>query len=218
MAVIQENVKRLLAYSSIAHAGYLLIGFVPGTAAGYAAVRLLPDRLPVHEPRRVRRGRRAREPRPGLRAHELARRPRAARGPALAALMTLFMISLAGIPGTAGFIGKFLIFSAAVDAGQVRARDPRRADERRLGLLLPARAGADVHARARRRAAAAAPPQRRGHRARDLRRRRASRWACSRARHPGRCPGCTPWTGRARARRFSRAARRRWRTSASPSS
>src|SRR5206468_506622 len=38
MAVIQENVKRLLAYSSIAHAGYLLIGFVPGTAAGYSAV------------------------------------------------------------------------------------------------------------------------------------------------------------------------------------
>ena len=43
----------------------------------------------------------------------------AQRRPGLAALMTLFMIALAGIPGTAGFTGKFLIFSAAVEAGQV---------------------------------------------------------------------------------------------------
>jgi NADH-quinone oxidoreductase subunit N len=43
----------------------------------------------------------------------------AQRRPGLAALMTLFMIALAGIPGTAGFTGKFLIFSAAVHAGQV---------------------------------------------------------------------------------------------------
>src|SRR5262249_16749459 len=42
----------------------------------------------------------------------------AQRRPGLAALMTLFMISLAGIPGTAGFTGKFLIFESAVDAGQ----------------------------------------------------------------------------------------------------
>src|SRR5262249_45451645 len=41
------------------------------------------------------------------------------RRPALAALMTLFMVALAGIPGTAGFTGKFLIFQAAVDAGYV---------------------------------------------------------------------------------------------------
>jgi NADH-quinone oxidoreductase subunit N len=43
----------------------------------------------------------------------------AQRRPGLAALMTLFMVALTGIPGTAGFTGKFLIFSAAVDAGEV---------------------------------------------------------------------------------------------------
>src|SRR4026209_1339809 len=43
----------------------------------------------------------------------------AQRRPGLAALMTLFMIAPAGIPGTAGFTGKFLIFKSAVDAGQV---------------------------------------------------------------------------------------------------
>ena len=106
MAVIQENVKRLLAYSSIAHAGYLLIGFVPGTAEGYSAGGVLPDRLSVHEPRRVRRGGGARAPRPGLRAHELARRASRSARPGLAALMTLFMLALAGIPGTAGFTGE----------------------------------------------------------------------------------------------------------------
>ena len=54
MAVIQDNVKRLLAYSSIAHAGYLLIGFVHRHGRGLLGGGLLPGRLPVHEPRRLR--------------------------------------------------------------------------------------------------------------------------------------------------------------------
>jgi NADH-quinone oxidoreductase subunit N len=118
MAVIQENIKRLLAYSSIAHAGYLLIGFVPGTAEGYSAVVFyliaylfmnlgafgvvvaLANRGQDFERMSALAG-------------------LAQRRPGLAALMTLFMIALAGIPGTAGFTGKFLIFKSAVDAGQV---------------------------------------------------------------------------------------------------
>ena len=118
MAVIQDNIKRLLAYSSIAHAGYLLIGFVPGTAAGYSAVvfyliaylfmNLGAFGVVVALANRGQDCERM-SSLAGL----------AQRRPGLAALMTLFMIALAGIPGTAGFTGKFLIFSAAVDAGYV---------------------------------------------------------------------------------------------------
>ena len=65
--------------------------------------------------------------------------------PGLAGLMTVFLLSLGGFPPTAGFIGKWYIFSAAVAAGLLLARDHRRADERRLGLLLPADRRHDVH-------------------------------------------------------------------------
>jgi NADH-quinone oxidoreductase subunit N len=118
MAVIQDNVKRLLAYSSIAHAGYLLIGLVTGTIQGYSAllfyliaysfmnlgafgvVVALANR--GHDCERL-------ESFSGL----------ARTRPGLAALMTLFMLSLAGIPGTVGFIGKFAIFAAAVNSGVI---------------------------------------------------------------------------------------------------
>jgi NADH-quinone oxidoreductase subunit N len=118
MAVIQENIKRLLAYSSIAHAGYLLVGFVPGTADGYSAVvfyliaylfmNLGAFGVVVALAHR------------GQDCERMSSFAGLAQTrPGLAALMTLFMIALAGIPGTAGFTGKFLIFSAAVAVGQV---------------------------------------------------------------------------------------------------
>jgi len=115
MAVIQDNVKRLLAYSSIAHAGYLLIGVVAGTVEGYSAVlfyliaytfmNLGAFGVIVALAQKGQDCERV-ESFAGL----------ARRRPGLAALMTLFMLSLAGIPGTAGFIGKFSIFAAAVKA------------------------------------------------------------------------------------------------------
>jgi NADH-quinone oxidoreductase subunit N len=118
MALIQDNVKRLLAYSSIAHAGYLLIGFVPGTEEGYAAIvfyliayvfmnlgAFAVIVVLAHRGNDCE----SMESFAGL----------AKLRPGLAALMTLFMISLAGIPGTAGFMGKLMIFSAAVSAGEV---------------------------------------------------------------------------------------------------
>jgi NADH-quinone oxidoreductase subunit N len=118
MAVIQENIKRLLAYSSIAHAGYLLIGFVSGTPEGYSAVvfylicyvfmNLGAFAVVVAL---ANRGQDCE------RMQSLAGLARSR--PGLAGLMTLFMISLAGIPGTAGFMGKFAIFSSAVSAGFV---------------------------------------------------------------------------------------------------
>jgi NADH-quinone oxidoreductase subunit N len=118
MAVIQDNVKRLLAFSSIAHAGYLLIGFVTATAEGYSAVvfylivyvfmNLGAFAVVVALAQRGQDCERI-----GAYAGLARKRP------GLAALMTLFMLSLAGIPGTAGFIAKFTIFAAAVNAGVI---------------------------------------------------------------------------------------------------
>ncbi len=122
MGVVQTNVKRLLAYSSIAHAGYLLIGLVAANAAGKAAVLVYLVAYAVSNlgafgvvavmgPTSLPGGNAPRE-------GELAdfgglwqRRP------ALAGLMTVFLLSLGGFPPTAGFIGKWYIFSAAVQGG-----------------------------------------------------------------------------------------------------
>ena len=61
-ALTQSNLKRMLAYSSIAHAGYLLIGVVAGTSRGVTAMLDLPVRVHVHAARRLR-GDRAAAPR-----------------------------------------------------------------------------------------------------------------------------------------------------------
>ena len=133
VAVAQKNIKRMLAYSSIAHAGYLLIGVV---AAGQAS--LLPtggslSGSPVAESMTsvmvylfsymfmnmgafaivISLGR-GDDPCESLEDYAgLAKRR-----PLTAALMTALMLSLAGIPGTFGFIGKFYIFKSAIYVGQ----------------------------------------------------------------------------------------------------
>ncbi len=118
MAIIQENVKRMLAYSSIAHAGYLMIGLVTGTLQGYSAmifylIAYTFMNLGAFGVVVVLANR-------GNDCERIASFAGLARTrPVLAALMTLFMLSLAGIPGTAGFMGKFRIFIAAVNAGDI---------------------------------------------------------------------------------------------------
>jgi NADH-quinone oxidoreductase subunit N len=118
MAVIQDNLKRLLAYSSIAHAGYLLMGLVAGTSAGHAAVLFyllayLFTNLGAFGVL-IALAYRSRD------ADRLADLSGLAKSrPAMAAMMTLFVVSLAGIPGTVGFIAKFQIFVASVQAGYV---------------------------------------------------------------------------------------------------
>jgi NADH-quinone oxidoreductase subunit N len=118
MAVIQENVKRMLAYSSIAHAGYLMIGIVTGTIEGYSAMlfyliayvfmNLGAFGVVVALANR------------GNDCERISSFAGLARTrPGLAAVMALFMLSLAGIPGTAGFLGKFKIFMAAVNSGDI---------------------------------------------------------------------------------------------------
>jgi NADH-quinone oxidoreductase subunit N len=114
-AVTQSNVKRMLAYSSIAHAGYLLIGIAVGTTRGitamlvylfvYAFMQLGAFAVVVVLRRRDAIGYELKDF-SGL----------AFRNPFAAFAMLLFMLSLGGIPPTAGFMGKFWLFSAAIDA------------------------------------------------------------------------------------------------------
>jgi NADH-quinone oxidoreductase subunit N len=117
-ALRQQNVKRMLAYSSIAHAGYLLAAFAGLGASGIAAASFYTaayaamnvgifavitlvsgydDKLPMIDDFR------------GL----------IFRSPLLGSLLIFFLVSLVGIPFTGGFFGKFYSFSAAVDGGAV---------------------------------------------------------------------------------------------------
>src|SRR5437660_6149799 len=114
-AVTQTNIKRMLAYSSIAHAGYVLIGIVAGTSRGitatlvylmiYAFMQLGAFAVVVVLRRQEIAGDELKDF-SGL----------AFRNPFAAFAMLLFMLSLGGIPPTAGFMGKFWLFSAAIDA------------------------------------------------------------------------------------------------------
>ncbi len=125
VAIVQTNVKRMLAYSSIAHAGYALVGVVVAGWVGVESdvssrgVSSLMLYLAIYTFMTIgafamiailRKG--------GLEGEEiedftgLAKRHKGG-----AFLMLVFMISLAGIPPTAGFIGKFYLFMAAVNAG-----------------------------------------------------------------------------------------------------
>jgi NADH-quinone oxidoreductase subunit N len=118
IAISQENIKRMLAYSSIAHAGYLMIGMVAGGDSGvpsmlyylvvytfmnlgaFAVVMALgqkgEDNLDIKDYSGI-----------------------GSRYPILGFVMTVFMLSLAGIPPLSGFMGKFYLFSSAVKEGYV---------------------------------------------------------------------------------------------------
>jgi NADH-quinone oxidoreductase subunit N len=122
MAIIQANTKRMLAYSSIAHAGYALVGVTVATQAGYSSVLfyLLAYTLTTIAAFTV----------VAVLAHGGEERERISdlnglgiRRPFVAAVMAISMFSLAGIPGTVGFIGKFYVFRAAVEEG-TRLGDP----------------------------------------------------------------------------------------------
>ncbi len=113
MAIYQENIKRMLAYSSIAHAGYVLIALTVGGESAvsaaifylfaytffnlgcFAVVTMIDSRS-------------------GSKALISEMRGLAGRYPFLAVVLGLFMFALAGFPPTAGFFGKFYIFSEAV--------------------------------------------------------------------------------------------------------
>lgn len=116
VALAQSNVKRMLAYSSIAHVGYALVGVVAGGPEGMGAV--LYYLLAYTFTTVGAFGVVALCERADAEAVEvddyagLARRH-----PVLAAALALFLLSLIGIPPLAGFVGKFYVFAAAVRAG-----------------------------------------------------------------------------------------------------
>jgi len=125
-AIAQNNVKRLLAYSSIAHAGYALVGFIAAGAASSieqrnAAITAVTFYLLTYAVMNVgafavvqliaRAGDRRTEVEDynGI----------GFRSPVLAFSLSLFLLSLLGMPLTAGFIGKIMVFRAALDQGYV---------------------------------------------------------------------------------------------------
>jgi NADH-quinone oxidoreductase subunit N len=118
-ALTQDNVKRMLAYSSIAHAGYALMGLLAASAMGtwsvlmymlvYTFMNLGAFGLVILLESKAYAGEKV-EDYAGL----------ARRHPAAAAAMLLFMLALAGIPPTAGFMGKLYVFGAAVQAGYIK--------------------------------------------------------------------------------------------------
>jgi NADH-quinone oxidoreductase subunit N len=114
---MQTNVKRMLAYSSVSHAGYVLVGVQAASVNGvagalfyllcymfmvigaFAVVSLVGGRGEAHNNLASFRG-------------------LSTRRPALAWLLTIFLLAQAGVPFTSGFLAKFYVVSAAVDRGQ----------------------------------------------------------------------------------------------------
>lgn len=115
-ALTQDNVKRMLAYSSIAHAGYVLIGVLAVSEIGlwsvlfyllaYTFITLGVFGTVILLERREYAGETCAD------YAGLARR-----SPFLAGMMLLFLIALTGIPPTGGFVGKFYLFAAGIEAG-----------------------------------------------------------------------------------------------------
>ncbi|MBL7190242.1 NADH-quinone oxidoreductase subunit N [bacterium] len=118
IALMQSNIKRMLAYSSIAHAGYLLTGFLALNEAGVAGIMFYLfaytlmniGAFTIASVINVR----------GKGDYQISDFAGAGtKNPFLAVMMAVFLFSLAGIPPTAGFFGKFYLFSAALDAGYI---------------------------------------------------------------------------------------------------
>src|SRR5256886_2077692 len=117
-ALVQNNIKRLLAYSAIAHAGYLLMAFAAAPETGISAAMFYTAAYTVMNLGAfvvVSHFANAGERYVTLDDYTGLGR----RSPALAATLTVFLISLIGIPATAGFFAKFYVFSAALKANLV---------------------------------------------------------------------------------------------------
>lgn len=115
MAIVQTDVKRLLAYSSISHAGYILVGFQSGSNDGVTSVSfylityafmVLGSFTIVSIVGRLSGGKTNLQDFEGL----------ASRRPILAAVFTVFLLGQAGIPLTTGFFAKFYVIEAAIEA------------------------------------------------------------------------------------------------------
>lgn len=116
IALAQTNIKRMLAYSSVAHAGYMLLGIISGTPEGltstvnylmiYTFMNIGAFAIVIMLRREGFQGENLEDYMGLAKSH-----------PTASALMLIFMFSLTGIPPTAGFIGKFYVFMEAIRAG-----------------------------------------------------------------------------------------------------
>ncbi len=116
LAVVQTNIKRMLAYSSITHAGYAVLGIIAGTKEGmaatmmylflYAFMNIGAFAIIVLLRRKDFLGENIYDYQGLSKTH-----------PTVALLLLIFLFSLTGIPPTAGFVGKFFVFRAAFEAG-----------------------------------------------------------------------------------------------------
>lgn len=114
-AIAQSNIKRMLAYSSVAHAGYMLIGIAAGNSIGWTGIMYyLAAYLFMQLGAFAIVGILERENGGNLTIEEYKGLGR--RRPGLALIMALFMFSLTGIPPFAGFFGKYYLFYSAVQA------------------------------------------------------------------------------------------------------
>ena len=150
LGLTQTDVKRMIAYSSVAHAGFLLLGAMAITpqglsatmfyllAYGFATVALFGLVSLVRGP-------------DGEATHLSAGRASAKRAPVVAAAVTFLMLSLAGIPLTSGFTAKFAVFAAALGRRHGAAGHRGSGGQRGGRVLLPAARRAHVLLRAGRR-------------------------------------------------------------------
>ncbi len=142
-AIGQSNLKRLLAYSSIGHMGYALVGLAAGTPEGatslliYLAIYLVMNVGVFAFILTMER-----DGQPVEAVSDLAGLSRTR--PAQAMAIAILMLSLAGLPPLVGFFAKFFVFKAAVDAGLVPARRRRRHRVGDRRLLLPEHRAGDV--------------------------------------------------------------------------
>lgn len=117
IAIIQKDIKRLLAYSSIAHAGYMLIGILSMSQRGFASAIYYATAYLVMNFACFMVIMKIADDGRNLQIKELAGLHK--RSPLLAMTLMLGLFGLAGIPPTVGFTGKFLVFAAALEKGHL---------------------------------------------------------------------------------------------------
>jgi NADH-quinone oxidoreductase subunit N len=119
IALVQDNIKRMLAYSSIAHAGYALVGLSAGTVEGYSAVAFYLFAYTIMNVGAF-----------GVVAYYERNKGMdfsdvnnlaglGFKKPMMGVMLSLFLFSLAGIPPFVGFVGKYYVFAAAINANMV---------------------------------------------------------------------------------------------------
>jgi NADH-quinone oxidoreductase subunit N len=116
VGVVQENVKRMLAYSAIGHAGYLLVGLIAANSVGKAGILFY---LLAYGVTNVAALGVVALLSTGEHPHDRVSDFRGLwhQRPLVASLLTVFLLSLGGLPPTAGFVAKWYVFAAAVQEG-----------------------------------------------------------------------------------------------------